>query len=68
MFLHSKIRECREAKGFSVEKLLVELINYGMNLSGNTIRNWENGLHQPNADDLEQLAKYFKKPIKYFFT
>jgi len=68
MFLNKKLKDCREKNGLSVEALLVALTNFGMQLSAQTIRNWEQGVHDPNASDLEMLAKFFKKPIAFFYN
>ena len=36
-----------------------------MNVSGQTILNWENGIYQPSIEKLVQLADYFKVTLDY---
>lgn len=68
MFLPEKLRECREEKKLSVEILTIGFFNFGLKIAGNTIRNWEAGTTEPNANQLDLIAKFFKKPIKFFYN
>ena len=36
-----------------------------MNVSGQTILNWENSIYQPSIEKLIQLANYFKVTLDY---
>ena len=67
MFIANKLKILRENKGYSVEKLFVELSNAGLDIACSTYRNWENGVNEPNAGNLEIIAKYYKKPLGFFF-
>jgi len=48
-------------------KLKVAEVAFRLNVSTQTIYNWENGFYYPNSRMLEKLAKIYCKPIQYFF-
>lgn len=50
----NKIVELRESRNIKQEQLSREL-----NVSLNTIKNWENGKVKPQASNLRKLALYF---------
>ena len=67
MFLPKKIIQCRKEKKISSETLVKELSKHGLDVSRQTIGNWETGLTTPNCKQLAEIAMYFGKPITYFF-
>lgn len=52
------IKYLREMKGFTQVELAKKL-----NISQNTLSNWENGNRNPNNDQMEQLSRIFEVPI-----
>lgn len=66
-FDHRKLREAREEADLSVYKSSRELAKYGLDVSHQTIINWENGESAPNCHQLAELALFYGKGITYFF-
>ena len=67
MFNPEKLKQCREEKKISGEDLVFELRLLGLSVTRQTIYIWEAGKGAPKANDLEVIAKYFEKPMEYFF-
>ncbi len=67
MFIHNRLKICREEKGLSLSTLMCEIYQYGIKKTKESLRNWENGDHTPDANELEIFAKFYDKPIQYFF-
>lgn len=57
-----KIKELREAMDWSQTDLAKKL-----DVTPNTVSRWESGTYKPRIEDLERLARAFKKPIWVFF-
>jgi transcriptional regulator with XRE-family HTH domain len=38
-----------------------------LKVASNTVSRWETGTYKPTAEDLDQLARFFKVPITVFF-
>ena len=55
-----KLRELRNTKGLTQNELAEKL-----NVSGQTILNWENGIYEPKINQLIQLADIFNVSIDY---
>ncbi len=55
-----RLRELREAKRLSQQRLAMEL-----NMSQNTISRYETGAHEPGLAELIKLAEYFKVSVDY---
>lgn len=68
MFLHEKLKECRESLGFSQDDVIIKLANAGCRVSRPTLTRWETGGSIPDANDLVSLGMVFNKPLKYFFA
>jgi len=67
MFIFEKLRECREEKGLSQEEMVVEMSKRGLQLSRQTLANWETGVTAPDADSLSIMVIFFGRPVKHFF-
>jgi transcriptional regulator with XRE-family HTH domain len=67
-FDNTKLRELRENAGLSVYKSSKELSNSGLDVSHQTIMNWEAGKSTPNCNQLADLALFYGKPVGYFFV
>lgn len=59
--LHEKIRSARKTKEFSQVELAALL-----NVSRQTISNWEKGITVPDAKSLEQIAEILQVSVTYF--
>lgn len=68
MYVADKLKECREEKKLSQEDLLFELGKLGLRLSRQTLGSWESGTTAPDVNDLAIIAKFFNKPVQYFFA
>lgn len=67
MFLASKLKEYREEKKLTQTDLMFELDKIGLRISRQTLINWEAGITIPNANEIDLIASFFKKPIQSFF-
>lgn len=67
MFLSENLKKCRTKKSLSLEELAVALNNTGLQISRQTIANWESGVSTPNGNDIALLSEFFERPIPYFF-
>ncbi len=47
------------------ENITQEQLGKIINVSGQTILNWENGIHDPSIENLKTLATYFNVSIDY---
>lgn len=61
-FSGRKLRVARRSKRLSRYKLAV-----AMNCTPQTIQNWEQGTHVPNAEYLVRLAEKLGEGVEYFF-
>jgi transcriptional regulator with XRE-family HTH domain len=68
MFDHTKLAELREGAGLSVYKSAKELSRNGLDVSHQTIMNWEDGKSTPNCKQLAEIALFYGKPAGYFFV
>lgn len=68
MFIYQRLKTCREEKGLSLTALMFEVDKLGLRISYPTLRNWEQGDYTPNANELEIFARFYEKPLEYFFT
>ncbi len=66
-FDYRKIVVCRNKKGLSQERAILGLSKEGLDISRQTLINWENGETSPNVEQLACLAMFFDKPVAYFF-
>lgn len=68
-FSPQKLQSLRHQKKFSLNELSRQIYaKQGFRISGQTIYNWERGVHSPQIEHLMQLAAFFKKPLEYFFA
>jgi len=67
MFLPEKLKQLREKKDISLDKLMVGLSRVGLDISSETLSNWERGEAAPRADQLVKIAEFFDVSITYFF-
>jgi len=49
-------------------KLTPAALGVAVGVSGQTVRNWEAGAHEPLASTLAEIARVTGKPIDFFFT
>ena len=68
MFIAEKIKKCRTEAGISQETMMFDLDKEGLRISRTTLCNWETGDTTPDANEIAVIAKFFKKPIQYFFA
>ena len=55
-----RLRELRNKSGLTQKKIASKL-----GVSSQTILNWENGIHEPNTNQLIQLADMFNVSVDY---
>lgn len=55
-----RLKELRNKSGYTQKKIASKL-----GVSGQTILNWENGIHEPNINQLIQLADLFNVTVDY---
>lgn len=67
-FDYKKLQQARREKKLSVYKSARELSKYGLDISHQTIHNWESGEYKPNAQELAEIAMFYHKPLLYFFA
>lgn len=67
-FNHKKLEQVRRSKKLSVYASARELSKNGLDISHQTIINWEKGLYIPNCDQLAKIANYYGKTFEYFFA
>lgn len=63
----TRLKECREKIGLSIDSMMIELSQIGLTVARNTLINWESGDTEPDPSDLAIIASFYKKPIQYFF-
>lgn len=68
MFIFERLKKCREEKNLTQTDIIFELDKIGLRISRPTFINWEEGKHAPDANEIAMLAKFFEKPIQYFFA
>lgn len=68
MFLSEKLLKCRAGKGLTQTDLMFEFDKIGLRISRPTVDNWETGKTTPDANEIALIAKFFDKPIQYFFA
>lgn len=56
-----KLKQLREARDISQRKLASEL-----EVSNQTIANWEKGKSKPQLDNIVKISKYFNVPVNFF--
>jgi len=61
-FSGKKLKRARKAKSMSRYKLAVAL-----EVTPQSIVNWEMGTHVPNAEHLVRIAYFLVQPVDYFF-
>lgn len=61
-YLAKKIRELRQAEGFSQER-----VGEILGVAKNTVSRWETGTYRPSVDDLQAIATLFKVHPGVFF-
>jgi len=61
-----KLRQAREQKRLSVSDLHYLLINKGVTISAQSIRNWEAGERIPRIPYLAAVAKILEKDVSFF--
>lgn len=67
MFLHENLLKCRKEKNLTLRDLEKDLMKEcGMDITSETISNWEQGKSEPKASYLQKLAEYYGKPMSYF--
>lgn len=67
-FNPKKLIELRINKKLSYTDLMFEIYkNDGIRISYPTLVSWEKGKTTPNCESLAAVAKYFGKPMLYFF-
>lgn len=64
-FNNKKIFDERKKLGLSADGLARRL--HGIDVTHQTIRNWEKGANKPNCHDLAELCMFFGKSVSYFF-
>lgn len=67
-FNHKKLAKARLAKKLSAYSCARELSKCGMDISHQTILNWEKGIHTPDCHQLAEMAMFFEKELLYFFV
>lgn len=67
MFLSENLKKCRERMSLTLDELSRDLEKAGLNISRQTILNWETGTSAPDGNDIAILSKFFDKPVQYFF-
>lgn len=60
------IRELRES--YPNGRLSQEALATHLKVASNTVSRWETGTYKPTAEDLDNLARFFKVSIKVFFA
>jgi transcriptional regulator with XRE-family HTH domain len=64
--LSNKLKELRESKGVSMDKMCEDLSKlYNVNLAKSTISKWENGKSEPTLAYARILSKYFNVTLDY---
>lgn len=62
----NRLKELRQQKGVTLDKLSNELKKYGLSLSTGQLSSYENGRRSPRDNSTwEFLAKYFNVPVSY---
>lgn len=65
MFRGEKIKEMRKQHKMSVESLAKMMYIEGVDVSGQTIRNWESNKSCPNAERIKSLCDIFGIELNY---
>ena len=68
MFVFEKLKKCREEMKLSQTDITFELDKIGLRIARPTFINWETGATVPDANEVAMLARFFNKPIQYFFV
>lgn len=67
MYDYTKMRTLREIRALTHTDLTFELDKLGLRISRQTLISWESGATAPNANDVAIIARFFDKPVQYFF-
>lgn len=59
--MEEKLRNLRKAAGYTQEGLATKI-----NVSRQTISNWERGYSIPDTENLKIISKFYEVPISYF--
>ncbi|KAF1296206.1 hypothetical protein BAU15_10495 [Enterococcus sp. JM4C] len=59
--MEEKLRNLRKASGYTQEELSTRI-----NVSRQTISNWERGYSTPDAENLKIISEFYNVPIGYF--
>ena len=59
--MEEKLRKLRKKSGFTQEELALKL-----NVTRQTISNWERGYSIPDFENLKVISTFYKVPISYF--
>jgi transcriptional regulator with XRE-family HTH domain len=60
-FIAKRIKDLRTAAGLTQTQLAAKL-----GITSNTVSRWEGAVYYPSVGDLDQLARFFKRPIWVF--
>lgn len=66
-FAYRRLKKTREEKDWSQEDLILKLYDKGLQLSRQTLVNYESGDTDPQVSDLLIIAEVLGKQIGYFF-
>jgi len=66
-FSPSQLKQIREAKHKTLEDFFADLIKGGERISLQSLRNWENGVHEPALEHMQMLSFYLGRPMEAFF-
>lgn len=68
MFNHKILKDLRECQEKSIDDVVMALRALEVKISGQTLRNWEDGATVPDAVELKALADFYKKDITTFYN
>jgi transcriptional regulator with XRE-family HTH domain len=67
-FISKKLKQAREKKGVSQERMIQDLAINGYRMSRNTLCRYESGKCNPSIDGLINLSRYLDLPLGSFFS
>lgn len=67
-FRGEKLRKLRLERKLSTYSASRELWRYGIEISHQTLINWEKGIYTPACSQMDGLCRFYKKDIGFFFS
>jgi len=66
-FNHKRLQQARRERNLSAYAAARELAKDGLEVSHQTILNWEKGISSPDCHQIAGIVMFYQKDLQYFF-